>query len=104
MDKSTFEKCMAEIKKFNAEADEINGHIRAIAQGGWSEVGFSLLDAYCSLLSDAIGDKNEWIGWYCFDNDFGKKGLMAGYGMECKLIPTIDDLWELIEEGKSQTW
>lgn len=30
------------------------------------------------LMKEAFGaEKEEWISWFCFDNDFGAKGLEA---------------------------
>jgi hypothetical protein len=102
MDKASFTKYLNAIKKFNVEADSFNDHLKAISQGGFSEVGFDLLDSYVALLSEAVGDDGDWIAWYCFDNDFGARKLRAGYDGNEKPIRNVNDLWNLIQEGKKQ--
>jgi hypothetical protein len=32
-------------------------------------------DAYTNAVSREVGDENEWLDWYCWDNDMGAKGL-----------------------------
>ena len=85
MDKQSFKKYMGEIKKFDEESDAFNAHVRTMF-GGMCEVGFHLMDSYCSLLSEAVGDSGEWVAWYCFDNDFGTKKFEAGYNGKEKPI------------------
>ena len=47
-----------------------------------------------------IGDDSNWLDWFIFENDCGEKAMEAGYDKNLKPIKTIDDLIELIEEGK----
>ncbi len=56
-----------------------------------------LIDAYIDILSIAMEDDNDWIAWFVFDNDFGKKGLKAGYKNKMKKIVTIKQLYNLIK-------
>ena len=32
-------------------------------------------DAYTDCLGREVGDENNWLGWYCWENDMGAKGL-----------------------------
>ena len=32
-------------------------------------------DAYTDALARELGDDNDWLGWYCWENDMGAKGL-----------------------------
>ena len=102
MDKQSFKKYMAEIKRFDTESNTLNDHFRAMTQGGFCEVGYSLQSSYCGLLSEALGDSDEWIAWYCFENDFGAKKFEAKYDGKEKPIRNLDDLWRLINEGKKR--
>lgn len=36
---------------------------------------YRLLDAYTEAISDVVGDKEEWLSWYAWDNDMGAKKL-----------------------------
>lgn len=32
-------------------------------------------DAYSNLIAREVGDENDWLDWYCWENDMGAKGL-----------------------------
>ena len=32
-------------------------------------------DAYTNAVSREVGDENDWLDWYCWDNDMGAKGM-----------------------------
>ena len=102
MDKTNFIGYMNAIKRYNTESDELNKHIKAIAQGAFCEVGYNLLDVFTNLLSEAIGDEDEMVSWYVFDNDFGARGFKAGREGKLKRIKTLDELWTLIQDNKGE--
>lgn len=35
----------------------------------------SMWDAYTACLGREVGDENEWLDWYCWENDMGAKGM-----------------------------
>lgn len=51
-------------------------------------------------VSIAVGDEQDWISWYIYDNEHGEKGMKAGYDGKLKKIGSIKALVRLIEEGK----
>ena len=53
-------------------------------------------------VSIAVGDEQDWISWYIYDNEYGKKKMKAGYDGKLKKIGAIKDLVKLIEEGKKK--
>lgn len=57
-------------------------------------IGF---DRYTDALAMLIGDEGEWLAWYCFENEMGKKGMAAGKSGHMKPIKTTKDLVKLIE-------
>lgn len=61
-------------------------------------IGFKFSEQYIELLEMASGDKYNWISWFVFDNDFGRKSLEAGINGEMKSIKTIKQLFKLINE------
>ena len=32
-------------------------------------------DAYTAAVAREVGDENDWLEWYCWENDMGAKGL-----------------------------
>lgn len=100
MDKDRFTYYLDAIKEFNEESDDFNDHIKAISMGGFSELGFDFLDYFIELLSESVGDTQNWIYWFVFEDEFGANGYEAGYDGGTTPIKTVDDLWQLIEEGK----
>ncbi len=67
----------------------------------WDPV-WKLLDVAIDQLSENIGDRSDWISWYIFDNQCGKKGLEVRLadGKKLKKIKTVDDLVKVIEFNK----
>lgn len=57
---------------------------------------FILFDAYTDLLAKLLGDESEWLSWYAWDNQMGKRGMSAGYTGSTKRIKTLKDLLGLI--------
>lgn len=52
-----------------------------------------LVDALVIL----IDDKEGWLEWFVYENDFGRKALKAGPENDMKPIKTLNDLKVLIE-------
>lgn len=61
------------------------------------------IDATIKILHKLFGEKDadEWINYFCFELDFGKKykegTLKDGYGKDISLS-TFDDLYDLLTE------
>lgn len=105
MELKEFKERIKAIQQFLGEIDTLNAGLEMIARDAYSEFGGMFLDDYISLLSESVGDKNTWIEWFVFENEFGKKAMEAGYRNEgdkkkLKKIKTVEDLWKLIQEGK----
>lgn len=67
----------------------------------WESI-YSTFDTHLQTVKDVVGDKDDWIEWYLYDNDYGKKEFEAGYDSNLKPVKTIDDLLELIELGNNR--
>ena len=52
---------------------------------------------YTNAVSMLVGDKSDWLSWYCYDCDMGKTPKQAGYDDNLILISNLDSLIELIE-------
>lgn len=49
-------------------------------------------------IADIIDDKEEWVYWYVFENDWGENGLEGtDKNGNVILLMTLEDLWELIK-------
>lgn len=57
---------------------------------------FNIFDNYTKVLSKLIGDKAEWLDWYCFENSFGEKKMKVKIGTKEKTIKNLNDLVEMI--------
>lgn len=64
------------------------------------EAVWRTFDVMVNAMSVAIGDKNEWLAWYIFENDCGRKGYSAGYGNDLKPVTSILGLLEIIEDPR----
>jgi hypothetical protein len=43
---------------------------------------------------------DNWIDWYIYENDWGKKEFTAGYDKDIKPIKTYSDLYDLIVKAQ----
>ena len=61
-----------------------------------------LYEAINIMFEDIYGTQgNEWIGWFCYENDYGRHDLQAFDG-DNRICQTVEDLWEYIEQNHSQ--
>jgi hypothetical protein len=59
---------------------------------------WKLFDSYTELVAKMVGDKHEWLNWYCWENKMGESGLEAGFNKKLHPIKTLEDLLRLIED------
>lgn len=55
--------------------------------------------ALAKLLSRVMNDKNDWIGYFCYELDFGKNwapGMITDINGKDISLATVDDLWDLL--------
>ena len=63
----------------------------------WS-AAFGLQDAIVAQTAKLIGDSGEWLKWFVFENDCGRKGMEAGPANgKLRKIKTAAQLAQLIE-------
>ena len=61
----------------------------------------TLAEDVIGLLSLATGDKDDWIGYYVFELDCGKKykdGMITNTDGSIIRLKTVKDLWDLISK------
>ena len=55
---------------------------------------------YITAVALLIGDESNWIEWYVYDNDCGRKGLEAGIKGDLSVIDSVEKLVKLIETSE----
>jgi hypothetical protein len=63
---------------------------------------WELFDHSLDSVVSQIGDEGEWVRWFIYENDCGKKGYKAGLGNDLNKIKTVEELLELIEGNKQK--
>ena len=69
---------------------------------------------FTELLSQAMGDQEEWVGWWCWETDFGREHDMTkiydAYGEEVIAnLETAEDLYDYLvkmleeDDGRDDT-
>lgn len=66
-----------------------------------SDVIWGTFDAYTDVLAAQIG-AGDLMRWYQSENDWGRKGLLMGYGDKLRKIKTLNDLWWLIGQERAR--
>lgn len=66
-------------------------------EGPFQDGIYGLFDMAIDGAAKAIGDDGDWLSWFIYENDWGKKGYEAGRD-ELKPITTIDEFVDLLEE------
>lgn len=49
------------------------------------------------VTSQIVGDDDEWLDWYCYENSFGADGMTIKVGDVLSTVPNIEELLEAIE-------
>ena len=63
-------------------------------EGELHNAAYNVLDGWIKQLGDESGA--EWVSWWIYDNECGKKGLVAGYDGKCRPIRTVKQMARLI--------
>ena len=55
------------------------------------------------LMKEVYGEEGaDWFNWFCFENDFGTKGLEAWDANENPICYSWESLWECLENIKNK--
>lgn len=60
------------------------------------------LEPIIDAIAEVVGDNSDWIYWYIFDNDCGKKDYKAFIDGKEFSVETLEDLWEVIQMVKGE--
>lgn len=88
------------ITAVDAEVDKVMEVLRIDPECPLFESIWKLQDVYTQYLSDKLG-LGDWIYWYQYDNEMGKKGHEAGVVGNLRSIKSFEDLiWVAKLEAK----
>lgn len=51
------------------------------------------------ITSQIVGDTDEWLDWYCYENSFGADEMTVEISGQSRLVPNIESLLAVIEEN-----
>lgn len=108
MQLNEFKESLIDLKSFMSELDRLHHALDMIAKGSVSEIGSKFIEDYITLLEKHVGDEGNWVTWYVFQNDFGKKGLTVEFTDKKKKrkankmrVKSIKDLYKVIYEHRN---
>ena len=93
--------------ELDLQMDRLSAVVGSTVHSPLGEAVWGALGNYTRALAELVGDGYEWLNWYCFDNDMGKKACKAGWEGDMRPITQAADLLWLIEGGggdKEATW
>ena len=100
------------ITKWSQTLDNLNAHYGALQEltGASPEAKlpkaiFEAFSDYTAVLSIHLGDDDNFLEWYAWENDNGAKGLKAcpGFAQSHRVIDTIEKLAQIIESARSDS-
>mgnify|MGYP000065486350 FL=1 len=103
MNKEQFIKLMAVIKERHDSLENVYDKLDDIfGDVGDRFVANTSLFPIIKVISDIVGDDNEWIEWYIYEKEWGTKEDMEVTDVNNNVVPseTLEDLWKLIQNGK----
>jgi hypothetical protein len=102
---------MMKLKKFVYYMEALDKHMQNISntnevlekvlfKGSFVNITIDnvLVEHYMEMLADGVGDtSDDWIGWFVYENDFGRGKLEAGnIGGKTMVVDTAEKLYRLI--------
>lgn len=89
-----FEQLLKPIVKFFEDCDNVNDALETIFPSSYvlMEHGNELLEYYIDLVERYLELDNQWISWFVFDNEFGKKKLT----IDDNVIDSFEKFFEIL--------
>lgn len=94
-----FKSCMEKIQACSDWIDELEKYGINLLESPVEH----LLNEFYEFLSHEMHDDNEWVGWYCWETEFGRNTDLNWIEIDNKkvVINNFEALYKLItEEGK----
>ena len=76
----------------------------ATYEGELPDAVWGMFDAYTELLAGILGDTQDWLQWYCFETEMGKKNMRVFIPEVWDNAPmkNVSDLYTVIEAAKAK--
>lgn len=99
MTKEQFIHLMTVIKKKYREIEKFwDGFYDLFGSCSDKLVETTSLSEVIGAIADIVGDKEEWIYWYVYENDWGENGLeYVDKNGDASTLESLEDLWDLIK-------
>jgi hypothetical protein len=104
MNYKQFKKHIEVLKNFYTEQHEAADAItKALKMNGYlMDFGSELAAAYTKMLQEAVGDEDDWIGYWLWECQMGKKKMgWSKDGVDYDMR-SIRSLWDAIEMNKTK--
>lgn len=94
------EECLNEFKRVEAACAAIEALFGKDREGQIQTHLYGLFRNYSRLVAIQVGDDWQWLDWFLWENDCGKKALAAKASAwkKCRKIRTVKDLEAIISE------
>jgi hypothetical protein len=81
MDFKEFKQHMQNIQDFLDESNKVDAALKTLVPDSWigNTIGHKLFDNYMNLVAELAGDEGEWIDYYVWSCNMGKKGHDGKY-------------------------
>lgn len=93
------EKLLKPINVFQQEQDKLEKALCVVMDNPIIVMGEGLLNAYITLLQDYIGDTQDSIYWFIYDNDWGANKYKYS-GIKVKTAADLVKAMEVVNKGK----
>ena len=86
-------------KKLNEVSDAFRFLFNADSESKALSPMWDMFNSYTNLVAKQLGDEDDWVTWFAWENDFGVRGheAKASNWRKARNIVTIYDLFDLIE-------
>jgi hypothetical protein len=82
--------------------DGIKASIGLDPAGPLYDTVWGLFGGYTESISAEIGDLGNWLCWFQFENEMGKRGHEAGYDGKTRKVKTLEHLCGLVFESRGR--
>jgi len=96
---SAIEKIVASVAYINGVYEQLEKAVECRPESPVAKAMYALVDPCLIMLSEKIGDKDDWLRWFVWDNGCGKHGCSASASSASKMrrIKTVSDLVKIID-------
>lgn len=73
-------------------------------EGELPEAMWGMFDACTDLLAGILGDTQDWLQWYCFETEMGKKNMRVFIPevWDSAPVKNVNDLYTVITKTKEE--